>query len=65
MAKSAVYYKRGEKNRGQPRSFEGHRGVFMGYRVHLEKNATDRVFLLKNKIDFCFIRKRILDTFVV
>ena len=47
MAKSAVYYKCGEKNRGQPRSFEGHRGVFMGYRVHLEKNATDRVFLLK------------------
>ena len=47
MEKSAVYYKRGEKSRGQLRSFEGHRGVFMGYRVDLEKNATDRVFLLK------------------
>ena len=44
MGKSAIYYKRGEK---KPRSFEGHRGVFMGYRVDLEKNATDRVFLLK------------------
>ena len=47
MEKSAVYYERGEKNRGQPRSFEGHRVVFMEYRVDLEKNATDRVFWRK------------------
>ena len=47
MEKSAVYYERGEKNRGQKRSFEGHRGIFMEYRVDLEKNATDRVFLRK------------------
>ena len=47
MEKSAVYYERGEKNRGQPRSFEGHRGVFMEYCVDLEKNATDRAFWRK------------------
>ena len=48
MEKGAVYYERGEKNRGQPRLFEGHRGVFMEYRVDLEKNATDRVFWRKS-----------------
>ena len=48
MEKSAVYYERSEKNCGQPLSFEGHRGVFMGHRVDLEKNATDRVFFCEN-----------------
>ena len=40
MEKSAVYYERGEK-------IAVNRGVFMEYRMDLEKNATDRVFLRK------------------